>query len=202
LKYETEEIQKLKELKLKKLYCVLAALAALCVFFTGCGKKPEVADEKFISLHYRGTLSDGSEFDASEEGKPLEFIYGAGMMIPGFEKGIAGMHVGEEKTIHIKAEDAYGAYDETLVFPVARKEVPAGIIPEIGMQLMVQTEYGPRPIVIKDMNDTEIFLDYNMPLAGKDLTFEIKILEIRDLNAEEQLSLKAPGGEAPPPVEK
>jgi FKBP-type peptidyl-prolyl cis-trans isomerase 2 len=161
----------------------------LCVLLADCVNS-EVADEKLISLQYRGTLSDGSQFDASEEGKPLEFIYGMGMMIPGFEKGIAGMRVGEERTIHVKAEDAYGPYDETLVVPVPRTQMPTEIEIEPGMQFMAQTPYGPMPVTVKAVSDTEVFLDYNPPLAGKDLTFDIKILDIRDPTEEELLPLK------------
>lgn len=175
---------------MKKFSIVAAVCVMLCLFLAGCAK-PEVANEKFISLHYRGTLSDGSEFDASGKDEPLEFIYGMGMMIPGFEKGIAGMHEGEERTIHIKAEDAYGAYDESLVFPVPRENLPSGINPEIGMRLMVQTGYGPMPVFIKDISATEVVLDYNAPLAGQDLTFTIKIIGIRDPTEEELLPLKA-----------
>ncbi|MDR1626702.1 MAG: peptidylprolyl isomerase [Spirochaetia bacterium] len=185
-------------MKPKRLCGVLAACALACVFLAGCEKKPEVANEKLISLHYRGTLSDGSEFDSSEDGQPLEFIYGAGMMIPGFEKGIEGMREGEEKTIHVKAEDAYGAYDESRVVPVSKDSLPPDINPEIGMRLIARTKDGLMPVVIKDITATEIILDYNAPLAGQDLTFEIKIIAIRDPTEEELLPLKALGEGLPP----
>ncbi|MDR1316681.1 MAG: peptidylprolyl isomerase [Spirochaetales bacterium] len=170
---------------MKKLYRILAASVMLCVLLAGCGKTDEVTDRKFVSLQYRGTLSDGSQFDASEEGRPLEFIYGMGMMIPGFEKGIAGMHVGEERTFSIKAEDAYGPYNEELIVPVPKTSMPSEIEIEVGMRFMLQTIYGPRPVVVKAVSDTEIFLDYNAPLAGQDLTFYIKILDIHDPTEEE-----------------
>jgi peptidylprolyl isomerase len=160
------------------------------VLLTGCEKKPVVENEKYVSLHYKGTLSDGSEFDSSEGGEPLGFIYGAGMMIPGFEKGISGMRAGEKKTIYVKAEDAYGPYQEDLVGPVPREEFPPDFVPEIGMRFMVQTMYGPMPVRIKDMTEAEIFIDYNTPLAGEDLTFEIEILEIRNPTGEELESLR------------
>jgi FKBP-type peptidyl-prolyl cis-trans isomerase 2 len=113
------------------------------------------------------------------------------MMIPGFEKGIEGMSEGEERTIHVKAEDAYGAYDDRLIVSVPRNSMQPGIEPEIGMRLIAQTTYGPRPVVIKNITATEIILDYNEPLAGQDLTFEIKIVGIRDPTEEELLPLKA-----------
>ncbi|MCL1818878.1 MAG: FKBP-type peptidyl-prolyl cis-trans isomerase, partial [Spirochaetaceae bacterium] len=91
---------------MKKIFA--AALAGLCLFCTGCAKKPAIEKEKLVILHYQGTLADGSEFDSSREEEPLMFIYGAGMMIPGFEAGLAGLREGEKETITVKAADAYG----------------------------------------------------------------------------------------------
>ena len=118
----------------------------------GCETKPVIEAEKHVSLHYKGTLKDGSVFDSSEGKPPLEFVYGVGMMIPGLETGIRGMKAGEKKTVLVKSDDAYGPYQDNLVMPVPRGEFPAEIVPEIGMQLMAQTMFGPVPVRIKDLS--------------------------------------------------
>jgi peptidylprolyl isomerase len=189
---------------MKKMITVLAVFTALCVFVTGCEKKPSIEGEKFVSVHYRGTLEDGSEFDSSEGREPLEFIYGVGMMIPGFEKGIAGLHVGDKKTFLVKADDAY-PYDERRVERIPLEMVPPEIAPEVGMQLYITLPTGPVPVIVKEITATEIVLDANNPLAGKDLTFDVEIMEIRDPTEEELLPLRAaqettplPSGELPP----
>lgn len=177
----------------------------LIIALGSCEKKPAIEKEKHVTFHYKGTLDDGSVFDSSEGKEPLKFIYGVGQLIPGLENQMKGMKAGDKKTIKVKAEDAYGPYREDMVVPIPRKDFPANIKPEIGMQLMAQTMFGPVPVRIKDMNETSIFIDYNAPLAGKDLTFDIEIVEVRDATAEELAPFKKaeeqtqlPGGTLPP----
>ena len=172
---------------MKKLF--KAALVVLCLAGIACAKGPVVENEKYVALHYRGTLNDGSEFDSSLGGEPLEFIYGVGMMIPGFEAGVAGMRSGQKKTFTVRAADAYGDYDPEMLFPVPREYFPDDFNFQIGVQLFLQTEVGPLPARIMEITDTEIFVDCNPPFAGEDLIFEVEILEVRDLSDEERMYL-------------
>jgi len=100
------------------------------------------------------------------------------------------MKAGEKKDVLVKAEDAYGPYRDDLVMPVPRKNFPSNIVPEVGMQLMAQTMFGPMPVRIKEVTDKDILVDYNAPLAGKDLTFAVEIVEVRDPTAEELAPFK------------
>lgn len=132
-----------------------------------------------VRIHYTGTLSDGSTFDSSAGRDPLEFTLGSGQVIPGFDKAVDGMSVGDSKTVEIPAEEAYGAHnpDGRQAFPKA--DIPDSIPLEVGTQLQMQTADGrPLPVVIAEVNDDHIVLDANHPLAGKDLTFAIELVEI------------------------
>ena len=181
------------------------ALLIFAAVFAGWEKKPAIEVEKHVTMHYKGTLSDGSVFDSSEGKDPIQFIYGVGMMIPGLETGMMGMKNGEKKTVIVKSEDAYGPYRDELVMPVAKGDFPADIAPEVGMQLMAQTMYGPVPVTIKEVSDSTVLVDYNAPLAGKDLTFDVEIVEVRDSTEEELAPFKKaaeatplPSGTLPP----
>jgi peptidylprolyl isomerase len=132
-----------------------------------------------IKVHYTGKLNDGSVFDSSENREPLEFQLGNGQLIPGFEKAVTGMSVGDSTTVTIPATEAYGDVNEELILNVDRSRMPADINPEIGMQLQVQQPNGqPIPVVITEVTDEFVMLDANHPLAGKDLTFDIEVVEI------------------------
>lgn len=132
-----------------------------------------------VKVHYTGTLEDGTVFDTSAEGEPLEFTIGEGMIIPGFEEAVVGMHVEDSKTVDIPAEEAYGPRDEDLVEEVSRDELPEDLEPEVGQQLQSMQEDGSVAMVtVIDVTDTAITIDLNHPLAGEDLTFEIELVEI------------------------
>ncbi|WP_422374379.1 FKBP-type peptidyl-prolyl cis-trans isomerase [Roseibium sp.] len=132
-----------------------------------------------VQLHYKGTLDDGSVFDSSEGREPLEFTVGSGQIIPGLDRAIPGMKVGDEKTVRIEPDDAYGPHN-----PAARQAVPRSNIPEnvplqIGMQLQAQTDNGQMmTVTVVEISDDEVVLDANHPLAGKVLIFEIQITGI------------------------
>ena len=132
-----------------------------------------------VKVHYRGTLSDDTEFDSSRGGEPLEFTIGNDMVIPGFENGVVGMKVGESKKVSIPAEDAYGAYNNDLVASVPRSQVPPDLDVNIGMVLQVRSAEGQiARAIVRDLTETDVTLDLNHPLAGQDLTFEIEVVEI------------------------
>ncbi|MCA1802900.1 MAG: peptidylprolyl isomerase [Rhodothermaceae bacterium] len=132
-----------------------------------------------VKVHYTGKLNDGSVFDSSENREPLEFQLGSGQLIPGFEKAVSGMTVGDSTTVTIPANEAYGEVNEELILSVEKDRLPADIQPEVGMQLQVQQPNGqPVPVVISDVTDGIVKLDANHPLAGKELIFDIEVVEI------------------------
>ncbi len=132
-----------------------------------------------VKVHYHGKLNDGTTFDSSAGREPLEFEVGSGMVIKGFDDGVTGMAVGEKKTINIPADEAYGEHSEEMVVQFPRNQFPPDLNPEIGMQLTMTTAQGhPVPVVIVEVQPEIVMLDANHPLAGKDLTFDLELVEI------------------------
>ncbi|ACV23175.1 FKBP-type peptidyl-prolyl cis-trans isomerase [Slackia heliotrinireducens] len=134
---------------------------------------------KKVKAHYRGTLDDGTQFDSSyDRGEPLEFTAGAGQMIPGFDAAVLEMAVGEKKTVHIPAKDAYGEHN-----PEAVQTVPVAMIPgaenlPVGQTVYFNGPMGPFPAKVVSLDEQNVVLDMNHELAGKDLTFEIELVEV------------------------
>ncbi|MBO6003163.1 MAG: peptidylprolyl isomerase [Mailhella sp.] len=131
-----------------------------------------------VSIHYIGTFADGTEFDRSRPGSPLRFKTGSGQVIPGFDNAVLGHEKGDRFIVTIPAAEAYGERQPQLLFPVPVERVPANIEPEIGMHLHVGTDQGELEVVVCEINEKNIILDANHPMAGKDLTFEIEIMDI------------------------
>ena len=132
-----------------------------------------------VKIHYTGTLADGTVFDSSAGREPLGFTLGSGQVIPGFDAAVLGMSHGESKKVTIPADKAYGQHKKELVMPVPKNQVPPEIKPEIGQKLQLQGPDGqPMVVEVVEINDEHIMLDANPPLAGKDLTFEIELVEI------------------------
>lgn len=132
-----------------------------------------------VKVHYTGTLNDGSIFDSSREREPLAFELGAGMMIPGFEKAVEGMEVGETTKAVLPATEAYGEKRDDMLIELPIDQVPADINPVVGQQLQLQRQDGGvMQVVVTNLTETNITLDANHPLAGKELTFEIEVVEI------------------------
>jgi FKBP-type peptidyl-prolyl cis-trans isomerase 2 len=134
-----------------------------------------------IKIHYHGRLSDGTTFDSSDGRSPLEFTVGSGSVIKGFDDGVQGMTVGEKKTIEIPFLDAYGPEDPSMIieFPIDR--LPEDLKPEIGMQLNMNNAEGQQfAVTITDITEDNIILNANHPLAGKDLIFDLELVEIVD----------------------
>jgi len=132
-----------------------------------------------VKVHYTGRLIDGTVFDSSLEREPLEFTIGQKSVIPGFEEGIIGMAIGDTKTVSIASQDAYGPYLEDLIGTIRRTQIPPDIELKVGTILQMQGPNGEVTLVmVKALNDESVTLDANHPLAGKDLTFEINLLEI------------------------
>ncbi len=132
-----------------------------------------------VKIHYTGTLDDGSQFDSSKGRDPLEFEMGAGQVILGFETGVVDMAVGDNKKIHIPAEEAYGTFREEMVMEFDRAQLPEGLEPEVGMGLQMQGPEGQAvPVKITAIADASITIDANHPLAGQNLNFELDLVEV------------------------
>jgi FKBP-type peptidyl-prolyl cis-trans isomerase SlyD len=141
----------------------------------------EITDNKVVSVHYTGTLPENGEiFDSSEGRDPLTFLVGHKNMIPGFERELMGAKVGDKVEFTLSAEEAYGEYN-----PDAIQEVPADmfgeITPEVGMTL--ESDMGPFRVTV--VNEGTITVDFNHALAGKSLTFNVEVVDIKDASEEE-----------------
>lgn len=133
-----------------------------------------------VAIHYTGTLQDGATFDSSQGRDPLEFTVGSGQIIPGLDKALPGMEVGDKKVVDVPADEAYGQADPNARQAVPRADIPAEIPLDIGTQLQVQTPTGQAmPVTVVEVTDEQVTLDANHPLAGKDLKFAIELVEIK-----------------------
>jgi peptidylprolyl isomerase len=134
-----------------------------------------------VKVHYKGKLNSGEQFDSSEGREPLEFTVGAGQMIAGFDAAIPGMIVGEKKTITIAPENAYGEKNEEAIIEFPKSNIPQDMKLEPGMKLQLRNEAGhPVPVVVTEVKDDVIILDANHELAGKELIFDIELVEIAE----------------------
>lgn len=132
-----------------------------------------------VKVHYTGKLQDGTIFDSSIDREPLEFVVGDGNMIKGFDKAVEGMQKGETVTANIPSSEAYGERRTNMMVEVPIDQVPENINPTVGQQLSIQQANGQTmPVVVAAVTADKITLDANHPLAGKDLTFEINLVEI------------------------
>ncbi|ETX15197.1 peptidylprolyl isomerase [Roseivivax halodurans JCM 10272] len=140
----------------------------------------EVKAGDTVRIHYTGTLTDGSTFDSSEGRDPLEFTVGSGQIIPGLDNAMPGMTVGDKKSVEVPAAEAYGDRNPDALQAVPRTEIPEDIPLDPGTQLQVQTPNGQTvPVVVTEVTDSEVTLDANHPLAGRDLKFDIELVEIK-----------------------
>ena len=163
----------------KNSYIVLAVILMIGVMITGCSAA-QAENGDTVQVNYTGKLADGTVFDSSVGREPLEFTLGAGQMIPGFEKAVLGMKVGEKKTVTIPVDEAYGPRRDDMIMEVPREKLPSDLTPEVGQQLQVTRQDGGISIVtITKVTDNTVTIDANHPLAGKDLTFEIELLKIQ-----------------------
>ncbi len=141
----------------------------------------EVSAGDTVKVHYTGKLEDGTVFDSSREREPLEFTIGEGQIIPGFEDAVTGMEEGEEKTVDISPDQAYGPRHDDAVVEMDRSQLPEEVDPEIGMQLQLQGQDGRAfPARITEIGDEILTLDANHPLAGETLTFDIEVVEVEE----------------------
>lgn len=153
----------------------------------GCGGPRPVIYEgknagKSVKVHYTGTLDDGSKFDSSyDRNEPLSFICGTGMMIPGFDKAVVDMNVGDSVKVHLDPADAYGEVDPQAIFDVEIAQLPGSENLSVGERIGLANEMGQRfPVIVKAKTETTITFDANHDLAGKALNFEIELVSVED----------------------
>lgn len=150
----------------------------------GCsGCRPTIEGKnvgKTCRVHYRGTFNDGTQFDASyDRGEPLEFVCGAGMMIPGFDAAVAQMDIGQVLDIHLMPEEAYGMPDPSAIFSLAIADLPGAEEAEVGQRVYLYNSMGqPVPVTVAAKDETNITFDANHEMAGKELNFQIQLMEV------------------------
>ena len=132
-----------------------------------------------VKVDYTGKLEDGTVFDTSASREPLQFIIGDGQIIPGFDQAVIGMNVGDKKTINLPSDQAYGPHLEDRILEVNQEQIPKHLNLEAGQQVQVPQKDGSKVFfVVKSVSETSVTLDGNHPLAGKDLIFDIQLVEI------------------------
>ena len=149
----------------------------------GCGAQPTLTGRnvgKTCRTHYKGTFNDGTQFDSSyDRGEPLEFVCGAGQMIPGFDAAVADMEVGQIVDVHLMPEEAYGMPDPNAVFTVEIAQLPGSEEAQVGQQVYLTNQYGqPFPVKVAAKGETTITFDANHEMAGKELNFRIELVEV------------------------
>jgi FKBP-type peptidyl-prolyl cis-trans isomerase 2 len=141
----------------------------------------QVKENNTVKVNYTGKLADGQVFDSSEGKEPIEFTLGQGQLIPGFEKGLIDMKLNEKKTITIAKEEAYGEVNNDLIQEVKKTELPQDMAPEVGMGLVSKSPDGQEMnLMVVEVREESIVIDGNHPLAGKELIFDLEVLEIKD----------------------
>ncbi len=132
-----------------------------------------------VRVHYTGSLEDGTVFDSSREGEPLEFTIGGGEIIPGFEEAVIGMTPGESRRKVVPANKAYGPSRPDMMVQLDREMIPDELELFVGQELEIEDPQGrTNNVVVKDLTEKTVTLDGNHPLAGKDLQFQIELVEI------------------------
>lgn len=132
-----------------------------------------------VKVHYIGKLEDGKVFNSTENSSPLEFTLGSDAVLEGFEQAIIGMSAGESRVIRLSAAQAYGEYNNKMVVEIEKEDFFEHIEPEVGLKLAIDACDGEAiPVTIRDINGSKVVIDANHPLVGKDLIFEIKLVEV------------------------
>ena len=139
----------------------------------------QVKNGDTVKVHYTGKFEDGTVFDSSINRDPLQFTIGEGRVIPGFEEAVVDMNPGESKTTKVPMNKAYGPYRKEMALEVDRNQFPADLKLEVGQRLQIPQAGGRTIIVtVTDLSTSSVTLDANHPWSGKDLTFDIHLLEI------------------------
>jgi peptidylprolyl isomerase len=129
-----------------------------------------------VKVHYTGKLEDGMVFDSSVDRDPLQFKIGGGEIIPGFEQAVVGMEPGEQKTAKVAADQAFGPHDQEKVYVIERSKLPQEA--KVGQRYEIEGEGDPNVVTVTKISEGSVTLDGNHPLAGRDLIFDIQLLEV------------------------
>ena len=141
----------------------------------------QVKENSTIKVNYTGKLATGQVFDTSEGKEPIEFVLGQGRLIPGFEKGLIDMKLNEKKTISMTKEEAYGEPNPSLIQEVKKSDLPQDMEPKVGMGLVSKSPDGQEiNLMVSEVKEDSIVVDGNHPLAGHDLIFDVKVVEINE----------------------
>lgn len=146
----------------------------------------QIANGKVVTIDYTLKDDQGNVIDSSEGGEALSYLHGAGNLIPGLEKALEGKSPGDEVDVSLTPEEGYGPRDEALIQKVARERFQADNEIEVGMQFHTQSKSGsPIVVTVVKVEDEEITVDGNHPLAGENLNFQVKVVDVRDATSEE-----------------
>lgn len=157
----------------------------------------QIAKNLAVAIEYKLTIDDGIVVDASEENEPLWYLHGASNIIPGLERALEGLEPGASKTVVVEADDGYGQYDDERLHRVPKAQFPQGSSFQVGDRVYAHSPDGQQiPARIKSVDPKEVLIDFNHELAGKQLTFEVKVTEVRDATHEELAHghVHGPGG--------
>ena len=150
-----------------------------------------ISKDKKVSIKYILKDAEGEIIDSSEDAEPLEYIHGNGHLIPGLEAALEGKSAGEKLSVAVAPEDAYGEREEELVFPVPRSNFDGTEI-EVGMQCDAASPEGSHVVTVVEVNDEQVTVDANHPLAGETLYFDVEIIDVREATPEELEALNQP----------
>lgn len=145
-----------------------------------------IADGLAVTLHYRLTSSDGSTVDESPDGDPLVYVHGTGALVPGLERELGGKRAGDQCRIVVEPADAYGLRDPSGDVAVPRSQFPPGVDLEPGMSFQAEGPDGPAQVWITRVGDDAVTISTDHPLAGERLTFDVRVLEVREATDEER----------------
>lgn len=167
-------------------YLVVAALAFV---ISACSNAPKISDGAVVKVDYVLTLADGSEFESTEGKDPLSFIVGAGQVLPSFEDQIKSMATGQTKTFTLKADNAYGPIDDSKIQTLPKDDKFKDVDLQEGTVIFANSklpngQVRQVPLKVIKISDTEVTLDANHPLAGKDITFKVTVVEVQDSEAD------------------
>ncbi len=141
----------------------------------------KIGPGKFVKVDYNVQTTDGEQVDSSDDRGPLEFVYGEGKVLKSLEEGLKGLGVGDQKTITLKPKQAYGEYDNDAVTKIPRDKFPEDEKIKPGMEFVAQVpDRDERVVMVKDVTQNEVTIDFNHPLAGKTLKFNVFVQEVRE----------------------
>lgn len=158
----------------------------------------KIAERTYVSIDYKLTLASGEVADQSGKGEPLGFLFGAGQVIPGLEKGLLGMEAGQSAQIHVEPAEGYGESRPELLRDLPRENFPDDLVLEPGMGFEAKGPHGPVTFRVREVQEDTIVADFNHPLAGEPLRFDVTVVEVREPTAEELAVLMNSGAGCSP----